>query len=211
LCDDDEVPLIFIHSPSKTLHCLLIINAPSWFGLVWSVAKKLIDPRTASKIEVFTDSKKSLARMNELIDQTQIPLDYGGSGPALASSAAGVPTDSSDDGSVGSRKVVVLNHLIKLSKKHLHQKYQFTLEKGQHCTLKVYTRCSTRVNVTLCKGDPDRVITDIHVVRDTGEEEEPYSRTIGACSGPGNFTVKLTGSVPGNFLILGLMNANNDQ
>jgi hypothetical protein len=36
----------------ETLHCLLIINAPTWFGVVWSVAKKLIDPRTASKIEV---------------------------------------------------------------------------------------------------------------------------------------------------------------
>lgn len=36
----------------ETLHCLLIINAPAWFGVVWSVAKKLIDPRTASKIEV---------------------------------------------------------------------------------------------------------------------------------------------------------------
>mmetsp|Transcript_32706 Transcript_32706/g.68793 ORF Transcript_32706/g.68793 Transcript_32706/m.68793 type:complete len:469 (-) Transcript_32706:1998-3404(-) len=30
----------------ETLHCLLIINAPSWFGFVWSVVKKLIDPRT---------------------------------------------------------------------------------------------------------------------------------------------------------------------
>jgi hypothetical protein len=35
-----------------TLHCLLIINAPLWFGAVWSVAKKLIDPRMAAKIEV---------------------------------------------------------------------------------------------------------------------------------------------------------------
>ena len=36
----------------ETLHCLLIINAPLWFGAVWSVAKKLIDPRMAAKIEV---------------------------------------------------------------------------------------------------------------------------------------------------------------
>ncbi|KAL3787254.1 hypothetical protein HJC23_004128 [Cyclotella cryptica] len=195
----------------ETLHCLLIINAPSWFGLVWSVAKKLIDPRTASKIEVFTDSKKGIARMNELIDQNQIPLDYGGSGPALAASAAGVGRESSDNGSVGSRKIVVLNHLIKLSKKQLQQKHQFTLEKGRHVTLKVYTRCSTSVDVTLYKGDSERVITDIDVVGDSDEEDQPYSRTIGACVGPGNFTIKLTGTVPGIFLILGLMNANDDE
>ena len=36
----------------ETLHCLMIINVPGWFGVVWSVVKKLIDPRTASKIEV---------------------------------------------------------------------------------------------------------------------------------------------------------------
>jgi hypothetical protein len=36
----------------ETLHCLIVINVPGWFGVVWSVVKKLIDPRTASKIEV---------------------------------------------------------------------------------------------------------------------------------------------------------------
>ncbi|EED86803.1 hypothetical protein THAPSDRAFT_264603, partial [Thalassiosira pseudonana CCMP1335] len=63
---------------TQTLHCLLIINAPSWFGLVWSVVKKLIDARTASKIEVFTSSKSGLARMKELIDNSQIPSDLDG-------------------------------------------------------------------------------------------------------------------------------------
>lgn len=36
----------------ETLHCLMVINVPGWFGVAWSVVKKLIDPRTASKIEV---------------------------------------------------------------------------------------------------------------------------------------------------------------
>ena len=36
----------------ETLHCLLIINAPSWFGFIWAAIRKFIDPRTASKIEV---------------------------------------------------------------------------------------------------------------------------------------------------------------
>ena len=40
----------------ETLHCLLIINAPGWFGMVWSIIKKLIDARTASKIEVVRSS-----------------------------------------------------------------------------------------------------------------------------------------------------------
>jgi len=187
----------------ETLHCLLIMNAPSWFGLIWSVAKKLIDPRTASKIEVFTSAKSGDKRMNELIDKSQIPSNYGGDGPSLAEAAAGGSTGPS-----GSRsKMVVLNELLTLTKKKSEMSHDFELEAGQQMTLSVYTRCKTGASAELLRSDGGSMMTKIDFVGD--EEDEPYSRTIGAVVGPGSFTVKLKlMSEPGVFLVLGTTGAN---
>jgi hypothetical protein len=169
------------------------------------VAKKLIDPRTASKIEVFTNSKSGITRMNELIDETQIPSDYGGSGHALAQSASGVGKACC----VGEqRKVVVLNHLFQLTKKQKNQSHQFKVDEGQHMTLKLYTRCHAGVKVELLKGDSERALIAIEVVGGSEVEGEPYSRTIGTLAGSGRYTLKITGRIPGSFLILGIMNVN---
>ena len=188
----------------QTLHCLVLINAPSWFGLVWSVVKKLIDARTASKIEVFTNAKAGLDRMNELIDNSQIPSDYGGAGPSLAESASGVSSENP-----GKRnKMVAISHLLSLSKKQTEKEYNFELESGKRMTLNVYTRCKTGCAATLYRGGASVVMTEVDVVGNT--DDEPYHRTIGALEGPGCFTVKLkSNSLPGNYLILGTASSSN--
>eukprot|EP00584_Thalassiosira_punctigera_P006403 CAMPEP_0172531302 /NCGR_PEP_ID=MMETSP1067-20121228/4765_1 /TAXON_ID=265564 ORGANISM="Thalassiosira punctigera, Strain Tpunct2005C2" /NCGR_SAMPLE_ID=MMETSP1067 /ASSEMBLY_ACC=CAM_ASM_000444 /LENGTH=632 /DNA_ID=CAMNT_0013315667 /DNA_START=193 /DNA_END=2091 /DNA_ORIENTATION=+ len=178
----------------ETLHCLLIINAPSWFGLIWSVVKKLIDPRTASKIEVFTSTKNGDKRMRELIDESQLPSEYGGGGPSLAESASS---------SSGARsKMVVLNQLMFLTKKKSEMSHDFQLEMGQSMTLAVYTRCKTGATAELSRADNKALTTKIDIVGDN--DDEPYSRTVGALVGPGSFTIKLSlMSEPGVFLVLG--------
>lgn len=186
----------------ETLHCLLIINAPSWFGLIWSVIKKLIDPRTASKIEVFTNSKVGIARMNELIDETQIPSDYGGSGPALTESAAGVGKSSSQR-----RDLVVLNHLFQVAKKQKPQSHQFTVSKGQNIVLKLYTRSKAGAKIEYHRKDSLEEIIEMDVIGDSEDDEQPYSKTIGTCNVPGDYSLKLTGKIPGYFLILGITDA----
>lgn len=190
-----------LHNP-KTLHCFLIINAPSWFSLIWSVVKKLIDPRTASKIEVFTSSKSGTARMNELIDHAQIPADYGGSGPSLSEAASGAGTHKKDE----QRKIVVYNHLFILTKKQKPQSHEFTIEKGQQLALQLYTRCSAGVKVELFKDGIDKALIVMDIVGCAEEDDQPSSRTIGECAGPEKYTLKLTSNVPGSFLVLGKIN-----
>ena len=180
----------------ETLHCLLIINAPSWFGMVWSIIKKLIDARTASKIEVFTSTKAGNKRMNELIDNSQIASDYGGTGPSLAEAAAG----SSDCAS--RNKMVVLNQLLPLTKKRPANGYDFEIEDSKQMTLTVYTRCMTGATATVIRNDNASLVSEISI---TGEKEDtPYSRTICALQGPGSFTLELEAKdQPGVFLLLG--------
>lgn len=184
----------------ETLHCLLIINAPSWFGFVWSVVKKLIDARTASKIEVFTSAKAGSKRMEELIDNKQIPSCYGGDGPSLAEAASGSSGAGSSSGARS--KMVVLNQLLTVAKKNAEKSYTFELEDEKEVTLTVYTRRKTGATVALFQTDTETLVTEIDIVGD--EDDVPYSRTVGAIKGPGSFAVKLKAkSEPGAFLLLG--------
>ena len=182
----------------ETLHCLLIINAPSWFGMIWSLVKKLIDARTASKIEVFTSSKSGSKRMRELIDEKQIPSCYGGGGPSLAEAASGA---GSEGPGAEKAKMVVLNQLIALSKKNATKCHAFELEDGKQVTLTVYSRCKAGFYAGVFRSD-ESLVSEIDA--QGGEEDEPYSRTLGVIEGPGSFVVKVKSKCdPGSFLVLG--------
>ncbi len=134
--------------------------------------------------------------MVELIDESQISSDCGGTGPSLAEAA------SSEAGS----KMVILNKLIPLTKKTIENSCSFELTDANQITLIIYTRCKEgavaglyRISTTM---GTETQLTEIDIV---GEKDDvPYSRTIGEISGPGNFTVRLKGkSQPGVFLLLG--------
>ena len=195
-----------MNSFPETLHCLLIVNAPSWFGLAWAVVRKVIDARTASKIEVFTSSKKGIARMRDLIDDSQIPSDYGGTGPSLAQAAAGVSATTGSNGASkpqDSSKVVVLNKVLHLNK-HQEKRKDFELKEGETMTVTIYTRCKTGATAAIvCEGSESPMIEKDVVGKD---DDTPYSMVLGEVRGPGKFDVRLKSiSSPGVFLILGKM------
>lgn len=65
----------------ETMNKMLIINGPRFFGATWSLIKGWLDPRTANKIEVISSRKVWTKRLLELVDEDQLPEDYGGKGP----------------------------------------------------------------------------------------------------------------------------------
>lgn len=62
----------------ETLHCMLILNAPGFFSFSWGLIKKFLDARTAARIQVFSSESKGIEALQGLIDNGQIPEDYGG-------------------------------------------------------------------------------------------------------------------------------------
>lgn len=64
----------------ETMNRTLVINAPRFFSMTWGIIKGWIDPRTAGKIELISARKNWEARLRELVDVDQLPLDYGGRG-----------------------------------------------------------------------------------------------------------------------------------
>lgn len=65
----------------ETMSKMFIINCPRFFSASWRLIKGWLDPRTASKIEVISSKKEAVAKLLELIDEDQLPSDYGGKGP----------------------------------------------------------------------------------------------------------------------------------
>jgi hypothetical protein len=79
----------------ETMHKMLILNSPTFFSATWRIIKGWLDPRTANKIEVISNTAAGQKRLLELVDAELLPSDYGGkakdtvttmdeSGPGLA-------------------------------------------------------------------------------------------------------------------------------
>jgi len=64
----------------ETMHKTIIVNAPKFFSMTWSIIKGWLDARTVSKIELFTSIKAAKSCLMEIIEEDQIPSDYGGTG-----------------------------------------------------------------------------------------------------------------------------------
>lgn len=54
-----------------------VIGAPRYFGAIWNVLKRWLDPRTASKIQILS-SKDILSTLTSFIDLDNIPEKFGG-------------------------------------------------------------------------------------------------------------------------------------
>ena len=76
---------------------MLIINAPSFFSFSWKIIKKFIDPRTASRIQLFSSKEKGQLALEKLIDKHQdIPTDYGGTHATIGSCQDALHKEISD-------------------------------------------------------------------------------------------------------------------
>ncbi|KAJ5707618.1 SEC14 cytosolic factor [Penicillium malachiteum] len=56
---------------------VFILNAPSYFGWMWSIMKKWIDPGTVAKL-VFVPPKETMSTLTKYIDPKNIPIRFGG-------------------------------------------------------------------------------------------------------------------------------------
>ena len=68
----------------ETLKHLVIINAPGFFPLTWKLIAKWIDARTANKVTILGSNRsKWMAKLRQLVDVDQLPVDYGGTGTSI--------------------------------------------------------------------------------------------------------------------------------
>lgn len=65
----------------ETMNKMFIINAPRFFTASWAIIKGWLDPRTANKVQVFSNRKIWEKELLTYIDADQLASDYGGTGP----------------------------------------------------------------------------------------------------------------------------------
>lgn len=62
----------------ETMNKMVIVNAPIFFNATWKIIKGFVDARTSAKIELFSSTSAAQKCLKELIDEDELPSDYGG-------------------------------------------------------------------------------------------------------------------------------------
>jgi hypothetical protein len=170
----------------ETLHCMIVINAPKFFAMSWSMIKTMIDPRTAQRIQVFSSASKGLARVAELIEESEIPKEYGGTNTSVEESFLRA------QGKTTGRQQVNLLYLKKRGK----ATHSFSVEQGEALTIRIYTRSASSAKFVLKKEGITQPVGEIHIQGQLTSKEKP---NLPICS---DLACNLVG--PGAFLVEGL-------
>jgi hypothetical protein len=192
----------------KTLHCMLVLNAPRFFTMSWGIIRKFIDARTAQRIQVFSSGEKGLKALHLMVDKSQIPVDYGGSNKSIKKSF----TEESADPAL-LRQEIELVHARKNHKVTTHQTWE--LVKGECMTIQVYTRSVSAAAVTVrLTGAIFKAVQAQCTFEGEAEDPKPHcTLVVSKLMGPGKVTVdvhdldnaqkKHHGKSRGYFLIVG--------
>lgn len=62
----------------ETMNKMIIVNAPRFFSATWTIIKGFVDIRTANKINLFSSSSAAKECLLDIIDEDNLPSDYGG-------------------------------------------------------------------------------------------------------------------------------------
>jgi hypothetical protein len=127
----------------ETLHVMLVLNAPSFFSMSWVLIKKFIDPRTAKQIKVFSSGAKGLQALQDLVDLSEIPPNYGGTGQSIADALL----EQGSDPNVKRQNVQLLH----IKKKH-SASCRVELAAGEAVVIRVYTRSSSEASFTVTRN-----------------------------------------------------------
>eukprot|EP00523_Entomoneis_sp_CCMP467_P010166 CAMPEP_0168732250 /NCGR_PEP_ID=MMETSP0724-20121128/7677_1 /TAXON_ID=265536 /ORGANISM="Amphiprora sp., Strain CCMP467" /LENGTH=584 /DNA_ID=CAMNT_0008779269 /DNA_START=374 /DNA_END=2128 /DNA_ORIENTATION=- len=178
----------------ETLHCMLILNAPAFFSFSWGLIKKLIDPRTAARIQVFSNEEKGRQALRGLIGTDEIPRDYGGGNISIAQAFAQQAADPSLI-----RQETELVHVKKGRTTKSHDSWKLRAEETM--TISSYTRsCSAAAVTVLVNGkavqSPVQVACSISKDENDPSSQSPQPQPNQVClaqkvKGPGTVTVEV--------------------
>lgn len=195
----------------EVLNCMIVLNAPGFFSFSWAIIRKFLDPRTAAKIKIFSDEKKGRAWLFERVEEDQVLVDFGGTGPSFDEVL------QEEQGLSMKRRVVELLSMAPKGKK----KFEFELSDGETARFEAYTRSTSGGNITVFKCD--EVVEEMEMKREnmckenlsngngtnTTTYSEPYrSKLTRVLEGPASYKVivetKLSeGKEQDHFLLVG--------
>jgi hypothetical protein len=177
----------------ELLNRLVILNAPIFFSLAWTAIKSFLDPRTIAKIEIYTNEKKGMQRLKELIANKELLSNYGGEGPSFDTLAQ---ENRSESGAT--RQTFQLMSLSGRGQSNGKAQSLIELSPNEKATISIYSR-SLGAKVSLLKNGEE--VEQVNIQGPGLGLEEGSSAPI--CT-------KLTSAEkgPGKFQILAISNSN---
>mmetsp|Transcript_8198 Transcript_8198/g.8991 ORF Transcript_8198/g.8991 Transcript_8198/m.8991 type:complete len:477 (+) Transcript_8198:57-1487(+) len=163
----------------ETMNKLVIINAPTFFSATWQVIRHMLDARTANKIEIYSFRSKWEKRLKELVDDDQLPSDYGGSGPSLAESILKKCNDST-----------VSRRVTKVMSFKSNDSTSIKLEEGETMDLFVYTKSSAGVDFSVVNAEnKSEILAKKNIVANKSNDETSINKVASGLMGPNKFKV----------------------
>lgn len=171
----------FAHSAdyvAQMMYKLIILNAPRFFCYMWNSFKYLLDSNTTKRIEIYVSFEKGIERLKELIDESELPSDYGG----LAMSTSDAILREGRKGPIPRKQIV---ELMKITKRR-EVEFDFELASDETISLAIYTRSKSRTEFFLL-NEQGEAVKRIDVEQ---AGEGPYCvQFVEAIRGPGQFSV----------------------
>lgn len=168
----------------ETLERMVVVNAPRFFTATWKLIKGWLDPRTAAKVELISSRSSWEKRLKELVDEDQLPSDYGG---------------KAEDTNVTLMKEApegIKRQFTELMSFRSSSSYVVEVKDGEKADIVVFTRSSYGATF-LVQDDKKKVIVPemdvIHKGGDDLDKDPPTKVTIGtALAGPAKYKIKAT-------------------
>ena len=170
---------------------MLILNAPSFFTFSWKLIRKFIDPRTASRIQLFSSMEKGQKALEKLIDKdTEIPIDYGGGNISLREALLKQNNDSDI-----LRQNIELLYCKRNGKKKLPNTWN--LKADENIRVTVYTRSISKASIEIILNGS--IIKTVHAQCSLQQDQEtgsmmPHPRKqliMTSLAGPGEVMIQI--------------------
>jgi hypothetical protein len=169
----------------EMLNRMIIINAPMFFSVFWSLIKAFLNPRTVAKIEIYTKESKGRQRLLELIDANELLAEYGGRGPSFD---VLVQKIGSENGAT--------RQTAELMKGGEEARFVVALISGEKATVSVYSRSGGQVS--LLKDD---VLVKTVELESADNSFAQRTEIASDEKGSGKLNVSISGSKSDYFLV----------
>lgn len=144
----------------EMLYRCVVINAPSFFSMAWTLVKKILDKNTAKKVVVFSSEAKGKRYLLDLIDKSELASDYGGT---FTSTEQAILKQGKNRTNV-LRQFCQLFHFSHLSKnKSKEISHQFELKAKEKLTVTIYTRCRQSLSFKLTNSSTNEHIKSLPI------------------------------------------------
>mmetsp|Transcript_36050 Transcript_36050/g.44097 ORF Transcript_36050/g.44097 Transcript_36050/m.44097 type:complete len:411 (+) Transcript_36050:166-1398(+) len=171
----------------ETLERMVIVNAPRFFTATWKLIKGWLDARTSAKVELISSRSTWEKRLRELIEEDQLPSDYGGK-------ADDTNTVLMKEAPEGCKRQFTELMSIRSSGSYVVQ-----LDAGEKADITIFTR-STAGATFLVADDKKKTVAPekdaIHTGGDDLDKDQPTRIVLAeGLAGPGKFKIKGTSKV----------------